>query len=114
MSRRRPKDIAYESDPSVARIDIVCTGRRTHSRNRLGVIAVWSDTRTVRRIEGPEPYILDPSVDGSADAPHLTRTYKCERCGRSVPLRDATADEILIELATRGKGECDISALHVR
>jgi hypothetical protein len=120
MSRRRPKP-RPRTLFSFRDLDIICTGRRTHSRNRLGRVRVWgADTNTasevgrVSREEGPEPFLWDPYQQGRQDQlTHMTRPYRCERCGLDVPLKDSTADDILIGLADVGESSLDISALHV-
>lgn len=107
MSRHKRKPPARTPN-SFKSLDIVCTGRRTHSRNRLGRVRVWVELQQVRRKEGPAPW-----HQAYGDDPHATRTYRCERCSRVVPLKDETADEILIQLAAKGESQLDISALHV-
>jgi hypothetical protein len=118
MSRRRPK-LTPRTPFSFQDLDIICTGRRTHSRNRLGRVRVWgadttraSEVGRVSREEGPRPYVWDPYQQGRPDQlAHLTRRYRCERCGLDVPFKDSTADDILIGLADVGESSLDISAL---
>ncbi len=113
-----PTDEGQEQAPSFVEMEIVCTGRRTHSRHRLQKIKVWPELGRVGRRDGDDVdfYIWEPHLHGGAgpNSPHMTRTYKCERCGRSVPLQDETADEILLGLAAAGESCMDISALHVK
>lgn len=118
MSRQRPRRKKRPDQPvAVVEMDIVCTGRRTHSRNRLAKFRVFTELREVRPMDdsGTDFYLWEPRLHGDAanGPPHMTRTYKCERCGRVVPLKDETADEILLRLAGAGESYLDISALHV-
>lgn len=116
MSRRRPKPQENSVPGEEVMVEIVCTGRRTHSKNRLGLVTVYVSAGEVFRESGPEPFVWAPINEAPGDPgvmPHSTRTYRCQRCGRSVPLRNDTENELVIELAKHGGSPLDISALHV-
>lgn len=120
MSRRRrarPKS----SIPGKLEIKMVCTDRGHHPAVSFGSVAVWPDS------DGWHVFVSDLAVEeftdvasaigrvaaGDTSVGRAAKTWPfiCRRCGRNVPLRESTLEQLCSDLATAQHDTLDISAI---
>lgn len=133
MSRRRRDDRTDSeraSDAQRRTLRVLCTGRDTHGQEVMARLLVHEDdigsltladvpNCTVGEVDAmvtideglaPDP-VLHRRADGTPDGVHFTRTFRCTRCGRTVPLREEKFKRWALALIVDGARRVDISRL---
>ncbi|MGP9682780.1 hypothetical protein [Brachybacterium sp. AOP3-A1-3] len=133
MSRRRRDDRTdreRESDAQWRTLRVLCSGRGTHGHEVMARLLVHEDdigsltladlpSLTAGEVEAmvsvdegraPDP-VPHYREDGTPGGVHFTRTFRCSRCGRTVPLREEKFTRRALALIVAGARHVDISRL---
>lgn len=133
MSRRRRDDRTDSEramDAQWRSLRVLCSGRGTHGDEVMARLLVHEDDVsglaltdvprltdgeveamvTVDEGQAPDP-VPHRREDGTPAGVHFTRTFRCGRCGRTVPLREEKFTRRVLALLVAGARRVDISRL---